>query len=121
MRLSTEIKKKLKKAFPKFTFKVRIEHTGIDAAINIYTDALPFLDDKDNYNLWLYHTQKVEGSNINDVLESVKKWEKYKEIERQILKVVQEYQKIYRCEKSEEILAGGNTFIFVYPLNNSKF
>lgn len=118
MKLANEIKQKLKKAFPNNEFKIKIKRYRLNKSISIYTDALPILNEDDKHNFWLFRSRQISII-PSDVLESLKKFEKYGEIFDNIWEIVKEYENIRICQNSNENLKDGNTFVFIYPLVNS--
>jgi hypothetical protein len=116
-----QIKKILKKYYPEANFKVQISK-GLDKEIKIKTDLLKWDYEKYNRLRDLYLKACKEGLNQ----EETKKYEeleglkaKDEEIKREIEKILKNSgieEKIYRDEKTDEILTGGNIFIFIKPL-----
>jgi len=88
MTKTNEMKKALKKKFRNAKFSITHKYGGYSDSYNVRTD---LLDNKD--------------------------FEESKPIIKEIEKIVGKYESIDRDERTGEILAGGNTYIFVSKLN----
>jgi hypothetical protein len=113
---SYEIKKILKKEFPNNEFKVRIDKRSFTTSIDIYTDAVKFL--WQNNAVWRVEANaNPTQEDYDEYFKYKKDFEKNKEIEEKIRNLVGHYEKIHYDEYTGEILGGGNTFVFIKPLN----
>jgi hypothetical protein len=96
---STDIKKLLKQHFPNAVFSVRIHKYSMGESIRVETDAFSYTT-----------TQDESGFGWR------KEWQN-KEAKDQIQLLLKEYESFDRDEMTGEILSGGNTFLFVQPIN----
>lgn len=116
MKKSTMIKKRLQKRFPNEKFFVRIKH-GDNEHICIYTSMIEELTEEDRRLQWEWETGKYTGTFLPDeVIEFLKKIERNKEKEKQIKEELKDFEFVNYCPATDQILPGGNTYIFVYPM-----
>lgn len=97
---SHEIKKLLKKHYPKATFRVRIDKYSMGESINVATDAFK-IDQVPDPRGYGYVNQ------ISDVDELIR---------GHIKQLLHSYESVDR-DQWGEILAGGNTYLFIDTLN----
>lgn len=117
MRESVQIKKRLQGAFPNEKFYVRIGYVGGDKRIEVYTSMIKAWTDREYVLYWEWEETKRKGGAISDeIVEFLRKIEKNKENERKIREVLKDCEKVYYCEWSGEVLAGGNTYLFIGPI-----
>ncbi|MCI4463319.1 MAG: hypothetical protein JHC30_04010 [Caldisericum sp.] len=117
-----EIKKILKRYYPKATFRVKVSRNRFDKAIDIYTDLLRYTFEVASRHRDLelkLQSDGLQGKEAEEYefLEQLKKEDE--ELRRNIEKILQKHgieEVIYRDERTDEILSGCNVFIFIRPL-----
>jgi len=123
-RRNYEIKGIFKKKYPNAKIKVRIQKYSGGESINVYTDLL-----KDPYNTLpeFNHIQwkRRVGQNLSQEEYKIYKkgsemWDKMKEKEREIKILLSDFSYVSR-DQFGEVLSGGNTFLFVEPLEKGDY
>lgn len=96
----SEIKSLLKKHYPNAKFSVRLDKYSMGESINVHTDLIvrERIEHEGGYHEYKYSNETVA---------------KIREIES----LLSSYKHIDRDEYSGEILSGGNTYLFVEPIN----
>jgi len=115
-----QIKRILKANYPKNNFRVRIDKTGLSTAVYIKTDMLKMTDklydEFEDLSWKLREKKELRGADA-DKYETLEKWiEQDRQAKRNIEATLEKHgieKRIYRDEKSDEILCGGNVFIFI--------
>jgi hypothetical protein len=117
-----EIKKILKMYFPHAEFRVSVSKCGYSRAIDIWIDLLQYTIDIASKHRDLFRKLCSEGLNE----EEAKRYEFYEqlkardeEVREEILSCLKKHgieEVVHRCEKTDEILCGGNLFISIKPL-----